>query len=134
IEMRTLIKSLNEEYGTTIFISSHLLSEIDKTCSHVGIIKEGKMIFQDRVTTLKETQNENLVIEIETNRSDQVSDTISPFFSNTEIISESFVNTTLRSKDEIPVLIDKIRKENIDIYQITIKNNLEELFLSLTEK
>lgn len=134
LEMRTLIKSLNKEYGTTIFISSHLLSEIEKTCSHVGIIREGKMIFQNTVATLKESQNENLVVEIETNNPEQLSSAINPFFSNTEIIDKSFVNITLNNKDEIPDLIDAIRKEGVAIYQITIKNNLEELFLSLTEK
>lgn len=45
IEMRELIKKLNKEDGITIFISSHLLSEIEKTCTHVGIIREGKNAF-----------------------------------------------------------------------------------------
>ncbi|MFN6086771.1 MAG: ABC transporter ATP-binding protein, partial [Fluviicola sp.] len=38
IEMRNLLKKLNEENGTTILISSHLLPEIEKIASHVGII------------------------------------------------------------------------------------------------
>lgn len=134
IEMRSLIKSLNKEFGTTIFISSHLLSEIEKTCSHVGIIREGKMLFQNTVDALRESQNENMIIEVETSNSELFNRIISPFFDNTKIIDDSFINVTLNSKEEIPVLIDTIRKEEIAIYQVTIKNNLEELFLSLTEQ
>lgn len=134
IEMRSLIKSLNKEFGTTIFISSHLLSEIEKTCSHVGIIREGKMLFQNTVDALRESQNENMIIEVETSNSELLNRIISSFFDNTKIIDDSFINVTLNSKEEIPVLIDTIRKEEIAIYQVTIKNNLEELFLSLTEQ
>ena len=68
IEMRALIKELNEKYGTTIFISSHLLSEIEKTCTHVGIIRDGKMLFQDTVKALKSSKGEKLMVDIEVDK------------------------------------------------------------------
>lgn len=134
IEMRALIKTLNENYGTTIFISSHLLSEIEKTCSHVGIIRNGKMLFQDTVKALKESQSDTVAIEIETSDSGRLKSIIAPLCIDTETINMSLTNIILNSKEEISALIDEIRKEGIDIYQITIKNNLEDLFLTLTEK
>ena len=134
IEMRSLIKSLNKDYGTTIFISSHLLSEIEKTCSHVGIINKGKMLFQNTVIELKESQSDTVMINIESNDSEHLQQIISPFSVNTEIIDMYFVNTTVNNKNDIPYLIDEIRKAGIDIYQINVKNNLEDLFLTLTEK
>jgi ABC-2 type transport system ATP-binding protein len=42
IELRHLIKSLNKQYGMTIVISSHILAEVEKTVSHLGIIYKGK--------------------------------------------------------------------------------------------
>lgn len=42
IEIRNLIKRLPEEYGMTIIISSHLLSEIDQMATQVGIVTKGK--------------------------------------------------------------------------------------------
>lgn len=134
IEMRALIKTLNENNGTTIFISSHLLSEIEKTCSHVGIIRSGKIVFQDTVKALKKSQSDTVVIEIETSDTDRLKSVISSLCISTETIDISLINITLNSKEEISALIDKIRKEDIDIYQITIKNNFEDLFLTLTEK
>lgn len=55
--IRNLIKEMNQTRGTTFFISSHLLHEVELTCNRVGIIKEGKLIVQDRIEKIiKETQ------------------------------------------------------------------------------
>lgn len=53
-EMRDLICSLPAEYGITVLISSHLLSEIDQMATHVGIIDSGQLIFQDSLAALHE--------------------------------------------------------------------------------
>lgn len=53
-EMRELICSLPETLGITVLISSHLLSEIDQMASHVGIINQGALIFQDSLSVLHE--------------------------------------------------------------------------------
>ncbi|WP_286767821.1 MULTISPECIES: ABC transporter ATP-binding protein [Sphingobacterium] len=45
VEMRNLFCHLNEQ-GKTIFLSSHILSELEKIATHIGIIEGGKMIFQ----------------------------------------------------------------------------------------
>ena len=46
-EMRELIRSLPGRFGMTVVVSSHLLSEIDQMADHVGIIREGRLVFQD---------------------------------------------------------------------------------------
>src|SRR5436190_4174003 len=56
IEIRELLRRLNREYGITILISSHLLSEIDRLVSHVGIIHKGRILFQGKLEELKERQ------------------------------------------------------------------------------
>ena len=44
IDMRNLIKKLNEEEGTTFFISSHLIHDVELTCTRVGVIYGGKLV------------------------------------------------------------------------------------------
>lgn len=44
VEMRKLIKRLAETYGTTFFISSHLIHDVELTCNRVGIIFGGKIL------------------------------------------------------------------------------------------
>lgn len=51
-EMRELICSLPERFGMTVIVSSHLLSEIDQMADHVGIIREGRLVFQDTLSAL----------------------------------------------------------------------------------
>ena len=53
-EMRELIRSLPEKYGMTIIVSSHLLSEIDQLADNVGIIANGRMMYQGTITDLHE--------------------------------------------------------------------------------
>ncbi len=45
-EMRELIKSFPGQYGMTVIVSSHLLSEIDRMAEDVGVIANGKMMYQ----------------------------------------------------------------------------------------
>lgn len=51
-EMRELIISLPKEYGMTVIVSSHLLSEIDQMAEDVGIIGNGKMMYQGTLNGL----------------------------------------------------------------------------------
>lgn len=133
IEMRSLIKDLNKKFGTTIFISSHLLSEIEKTCTHVGIIRNGKMLYQDTVASLQESQGTNIKFEIEVDKPIEGMSVLKNLKMENISLLDGFIQVEVKSKNEITDLIDVLRTERINIYQVSIKNNLEELFLSLTE-
>ena len=61
-EMRELICSLPEALGITVLISSHLLSEIDQMASHVGIINQGALIFQDSLSVLHEHSRSKMLL------------------------------------------------------------------------
>ena len=133
IEMRELIKELNDKYGTTIFISSHLLSEIEKTCTHVGIIRDGKMLFQDTVQALKSSKGQKMMIDIEVDKFIDAMTVLEKLQKENSSLVNDFLQIEVESKDEITLVIDALRAQNVKVYQVSIKNNLEELFLSLTE-
>ena len=61
-EMRELICSLPGQFGMTVLVSSHLLSEIDQMADHVGIIREGELVFQDTLETLHRHSRHNLAL------------------------------------------------------------------------
>jgi ABC-2 type transport system ATP-binding protein len=50
-EVRELLLDLHRE-GTTIFLSSHLLAEVEQLCSRVGVLDRGRLVLQDEVATL----------------------------------------------------------------------------------
>jgi ABC-2 type transport system ATP-binding protein len=45
-EMRELICTLPEDQGVTVFLSSHLLGEIEQVATHIGIVSKGRLLFQ----------------------------------------------------------------------------------------
>ena len=61
-EMRELICSLPARFGMTVLVSSHLLSEIDQMADHVGIIREGELVFQGTLETLHRHSRHNLAL------------------------------------------------------------------------
>ncbi|WP_408635021.1 ABC transporter ATP-binding protein [Paenibacillus phocaensis] len=52
-EIRELIKSMPKRYGITVLVSSHLLGEMELMAGKVGIIREGRMVFQDTIDNLR---------------------------------------------------------------------------------
>lgn len=53
-ELREILKRINEEYKMTIFISSHILSEIENVCDRVILIQEGKIVESIAVSEIKD--------------------------------------------------------------------------------
>ncbi len=64
-EMRELILELPERFGMTVVVSSHLLSEIDQIAGHVGIIREGELVFQDSMAALHGRSTHHLELRTE---------------------------------------------------------------------
>jgi ABC-type multidrug transport system ATPase subunit len=59
-EMRDLLQRLPREHGVTVFLSSHLLAEVEQVAGFVGIIHEGRLTFQGRLSALRERQRSQL--------------------------------------------------------------------------
>lgn len=57
--IRKLIKRMNKEYKTTVFLTSHDISDIEKLCKRVVIVNHGKIVLDDTLTNLKK-EEENL--------------------------------------------------------------------------
>jgi ABC-2 type transport system ATP-binding protein len=52
-EMRALLLDLNASRGTTIFLSSHLLAEVEHLCRRVGVLDRGRLVLQDTLVSLR---------------------------------------------------------------------------------
>ena len=50
IQLREIISLLNTELGMTIFMNTHLLSEVTKLCTQIGILKNGKLIYENSLS------------------------------------------------------------------------------------
>ena len=60
-EMRELLLRLNAE-GTTIFLSSHLLAEVEQMCTRVGVLDRGRLVVQDELRVLQAPTGRTVVV------------------------------------------------------------------------
>lgn len=63
-EMRSLIRSLPAEHGVTVFLSSHLLTEVEQVATHVGMLSQGELVFQGSIEELKSLRGSRVRIGV----------------------------------------------------------------------
>jgi ABC-2 type transport system ATP-binding protein len=61
-EVRGLVREIATE-GTTVFVSSHLLAEVEQICSHVGVMRTGRLVFQGSLDELRRTGAARIRVE-----------------------------------------------------------------------
>ncbi|MCW3084814.1 MAG: Sulfate-transporting ATPase [Bacteroidetes bacterium] len=131
IEMRELLKRLNQEKKITILISSHLLSEIEKLVTHVGIIHKGNMMFQGTLPELISKQQQTSHLSIGTSDNGRALSIINDQQLNAKITAEKII-LPLLPKEKIVQMNELLVKNNIGVFEITtVKNDLETIFMDL---
>jgi ABC-2 type transport system ATP-binding protein len=130
IETRELIKSLNKEYGTTVIVSSHILNEVERMASHVGIIHRGRMLFQGTMAELQQMKTSQTELEIETSDNQTAAALLKDF----SIRSLNGKLTLAYENREQAALINKtLVQNNVEVYSLHARqNDLEQLFLDIT--
>ena len=64
-ELRDIIVRLNREEGITVFMNTHLLSEVTKTCKTIGVLNHGKLIYHDSLSnTMNRFKDESSLEDI----------------------------------------------------------------------
>jgi ABC-2 type transport system ATP-binding protein len=63
-EMRSLIRRLPADHGVTVFLSSHLLTEVEQVATHVGMLSHGALVFQGSIAELKQLRQSRVRIGI----------------------------------------------------------------------
>jgi ABC-2 type transport system ATP-binding protein len=61
--LRDLILRLNTEFGMTIFMNTHLISEIAKTCTSIAVLSHGKLVFHDRIEAVTARYGDDAALE-----------------------------------------------------------------------
>jgi len=129
MEFRELMIELNQA-GKTIFLSSHLLSEVEKMATHIGIIQEGHFLFQGTMSELNKLRNTNLEIILKTSDANMVNTILSNDLT-TKIIDNETLSFIVNDRDHLASIIHKIVHQEVKIYEVVPqKKGLEEIFLN----
>ena len=125
-EMRELFLRLNSQ-GKTIFLSSHILSELERVATHIGIIEGGKMIFEGK----KEELLGNVVRKVAIKVSDAEKATTILENVRTE---NNIIHLEIEHDKDFHQKIEKLIQNNIEIYDIQSETaNLEQIFINLIQ-
>ncbi|SDE43691.1 ABC-2 type transport system ATP-binding protein [Paenibacillus sp. UNCCL117] len=131
-EIRELIKSLPARYGMTILLSSHLLSEIEQIATSVGIISEGNLLFQGRMSSLQAKSRTAISLKTFDNVTAErllITQGFSPVQSGGRLEFHDLEDTDVAEMNRLLV------SRSIPVTRIEErKKNLEDIFLELTGK
>ncbi|MBO9659033.1 MAG: ABC transporter ATP-binding protein [Chitinophagaceae bacterium] len=131
IEIRELIKKLNREHGTTVIVSSHILIEVEKMATHVGIIHKGGLLFQGPLQELQQMKSRQSMLEIETNDNGRALEILSAKYKVQQ--SESLLSLPYGGKQETAEINQLLVRAGVDVYSLHPKqNDLEQLFIEIT--
>lgn len=132
-EIRDLLFQLREQ-GKTIFISSHLLSEVEKSCDYFCIIDKGTQVFSEKVSNMQEMLSKDIQYQIECNNAEKAQHIFSKNQINAETHSPSSLAVKLPNEKVISQYIKQMTTEGIELFEVKRKeNSLEDIFLKLTK-
>ena len=130
-DIRHLINHLSKDLGKTVFISSHLLTEIEQVADSLLIIHKGKKIAEGSLQELLNPEKSR--IEIETRSAKELEVQLKQTAWGIKIIEVNGDRLVMQLKrEEVPVLIQQLTEMKTDIYSVHKKNSLEDYFLSIT--
>ncbi|MGO4529692.1 ABC transporter ATP-binding protein [Paenibacillus sp. 2TAF8] len=126
-ELRDYLRLLTHEEGITVFVSSHLLSEMELMCDTVAIIQNGKLI---DVRNLRDEQGSDALIEVafEVNAVERAVELLGE-----EATVQGNVVVLSLSREQIPEVNAKLVREGVQVYGIrSVTRTLEDQFLQVT--
>ena len=129
-EVRNLIRSLADD-GITIFVSSHLLSEIEMLCSHVAVMSAGKIVAQGSIEDLRNEEPTRLVMR--TSDTDKALELLgAKGLTNFRIVGDQ-LSCEVDKGFDVAGLNAALVKAKIPVLEIRLeRSSLEEKFVKLT--
>lgn len=129
-EMRELIKMLPSKYGMTVMISSHILSEIDQMATVIGIISQGNLIFQERMSVLDEQRKPQ--ISLKTSDDDTAYRVLAKLNPQRTL---NGLQLGALTDEQIGAVVRELCSNNLSVYRVEEhRESLEDIFLNLTGK
>lgn len=126
--VRDIIRDLRTQ-GTTVFLNSHLLSEVEITCDRVAFIKHGEVV---RISPLKGLVEGELSVEIRArNLTPQIVAELDHWSGNVRQDGEQ-LSLTLESEATLPLINRFLVEQGVDVYALKPEHiSLEDLFIQI---
>lgn len=133
VEVRELLKELNHEKGITIFISSHLLHEVEKMCTHIGIIHRGRMRFEGKITELSSADGGGSQIIVTVANAMQWMSVLEAFQSRASAIAADKISITINNREDAILINQLLVHAGAPVSELKVQDNLEDWFMQITQ-
>jgi len=128
-EIRQFIRSLADDHGKTIFLSSHLLGEVEQVCDRVAIINLGEIVREGMVADLLEGKSR---LRVEASPLDRAAAVLGERWT---VSSNGQWLTIDATREDAPYLVRRLVEQGVDVYQVASqRQTLEEYFLSVVRE
>ncbi|MBV8391005.1 MAG: ATP-binding cassette domain-containing protein [Mucilaginibacter sp.] len=133
IEIRELLIRLVTQHKKTVFVSSHLLAEVERMATHVGIIHKGEMLFQGSIKDLETISQPQVQVELDSTV-DAANLLKKQGFLVTDV-NDDHLSLPFTSKEQMGEINSLLNKNEYTVYSIRkVHKDLEKLFLDITQK
>lgn len=134
VEIRNVIKNVGKD--KTVFLSTHIMQEVEAICDRVIIIDKGKIVTDKKLTKLVSDEKEQ-IIEVEFDRT--INEAVLSALPNLKSVRNTQNNiwqiTFATEEDMRPILFDFAHSNGLKTLQMSLKNkNLEQIFREKTRK
>ncbi len=131
-DVRELIRQLGRD-GTTVFLSSHLLHEVELVCNRAAIVRKGRMIVQGPVSELHPTSN---AVKVLTGDQSRAMEVLRSMTSPTGVRQDEEYLVVESSDGFVPEMVRRLVSDQIDVLAVVpaIEQGLEDMFLELTAR
>jgi ABC-2 type transport system ATP-binding protein len=138
VEIREFIKKLNQENGTTVIITTHMMVDADLLCDRIAIIDHGKIIALDTSTNLKKIISgaDTMIIKLEVaNLTPDIISSVKALKCVDAVTQENsmHLHIIVHGEEAFDSIIDAVRKRNGKINSMeNLQPTLEDVFLHIT--
>jgi ABC-type multidrug transport system ATPase subunit len=131
-EVRDLVRRLAGEFGMTVFLSSHLLSEVEQVATHLGIVNQGRLLFQGQPNELKGRLNGHVTLGAEPR---ELAERVLTDCGWRLLTSDNgFLKVAAGSAADAAKLNAELNRAGVQVSHLYLDQpSLEELFLTLTQ-
>jgi ABC-type multidrug transport system ATPase subunit len=127
-EMRMLIRRLPSDFGITVFLSSHFLSEVEQVATHVGILSQGELVFQGTAGELQQLREPTLRIAV-----NQMEPALALLASHGWLMQRSNGYLITRQTDAVAAMNRALVEGGINVHHLAVEStSLEEVFMKMT--
>jgi len=132
IEVRELLMRLVNEHKKTVFVSSHLLAEIERMATHVGIINNGELLFQGSIDELQALNKPQ--VQIETANTADAANYLTRNNITVSDVDDQHIYVPYTSKQQMGEINAMLNQMGYTVYSINKQQkDLEKLFLAITQ-